>query len=323
MKKIYPIILFLLFHYTTFSQTISSNAPLCGNQNLTLELSATGGTAYAWKGPNGFTSSQQKPRIQNVNWKNRGVYTVTIDNKTTLTTDVNIKDPVAFTVPKEISVCEGGTLLIEPKSGKLTDSTERLQYASIFNPSGKFVNDGVIEKFSATDIGLFTIKGEGIVSPNYGCPTTKTVNVKLNSNCKVIEMEDISNKRFCYGQNISIPFTLKGDFKRGTKFKVYAIDVNDYFPSNKLPNAVVEQSPAIFKLSDDFASFMRIVIIADDSEQTFTISRPVDYSFPRSIKNNYVDISNQFCDSVSLGIGSKFQINSFQWFLDGKEVKIY
>jgi hypothetical protein len=59
MKKIYPIILFLLFHYTTFSQTISSNAPLCGNQNLTLELSATGGTAYAWKGPNGFTSTQQ------------------------------------------------------------------------------------------------------------------------------------------------------------------------------------------------------------------------------------------------------------------------
>jgi hypothetical protein len=62
MKKIYKLLLFCLLSSSTatFSQTISSNAPLCGNQNLTLELSATGGTAYAWKGPNGFASTQQK-----------------------------------------------------------------------------------------------------------------------------------------------------------------------------------------------------------------------------------------------------------------------
>lgn len=90
MKKIYQITLFLLFHYTAFTQTISSNAPLCGNQNLTLELTTTGGsTTYAWKGPNVFVSTLQKPTLKNVNWKNRDVYTVTIDNKTTLTTNVN------------------------------------------------------------------------------------------------------------------------------------------------------------------------------------------------------------------------------------------
>jgi hypothetical protein len=59
MKKIYQITLFLLFHYTAFAQTISSNASLCGNQNLTLELTATGGSTYAWTGPNGFVSTLQ------------------------------------------------------------------------------------------------------------------------------------------------------------------------------------------------------------------------------------------------------------------------
>jgi hypothetical protein len=75
MKLLYSIIVCCFaVCYTTFSQTISSNAPLCGNANLTLELTATGGTTYAWKGPNSFTSTQQKPNIKNVNWKNRGVY---------------------------------------------------------------------------------------------------------------------------------------------------------------------------------------------------------------------------------------------------------
>jgi hypothetical protein len=79
MKLLYTFIAFcLLISYTPFSQTISSNAPLCGNANLTLELTSTGGTTYAWKGPNSFTSTQQKPSIKNVKYRNRGVYTVTV-----------------------------------------------------------------------------------------------------------------------------------------------------------------------------------------------------------------------------------------------------
>ena len=75
MKLLYSIIAFCsLISYTPFSQTISSNAPLCGNANLTLELTATGGTTCSWKGPNSFTSTQQKPNIKSVSQRNRGVY---------------------------------------------------------------------------------------------------------------------------------------------------------------------------------------------------------------------------------------------------------
>jgi gliding motility-associated-like protein len=50
----------------------SSNSPICiGN---TLELTASGGTNYAWTGPNGFTSTDQNPTIINVPTSYSGQY---------------------------------------------------------------------------------------------------------------------------------------------------------------------------------------------------------------------------------------------------------
>jgi gliding motility-associated-like protein len=43
----------------------------------TLSLTASGGTAYAWVGPNGFTSALQNPDITNAQLVNSGNYTVT------------------------------------------------------------------------------------------------------------------------------------------------------------------------------------------------------------------------------------------------------
>lgn len=54
----------------------SSNSPLCTGNNL--QLSASGGTNYSWTGPNGFTSTQQNPIINNANATHSGQYTCTI-----------------------------------------------------------------------------------------------------------------------------------------------------------------------------------------------------------------------------------------------------
>ncbi|MBC7748545.1 MAG: T9SS type B sorting domain-containing protein, partial [Methylotenera sp.] len=54
------------------SPEISSNSPICiGN---TIELKASGGTNYAWTGPNGFTSMEQNPTILNATTLNSGEY---------------------------------------------------------------------------------------------------------------------------------------------------------------------------------------------------------------------------------------------------------
>lgn len=58
------------------SPEISSNSPICiGN---TIELKASGGTNYAWTGPNGFTSMEQNPTIPNATALNSGQYSCSI-----------------------------------------------------------------------------------------------------------------------------------------------------------------------------------------------------------------------------------------------------
>jgi gliding motility-associated-like protein len=54
----------------------SSNSPICIGK--TLELKASGGTNYAWTGPNGFTSTDQNPTILNATAINTGEYSCLI-----------------------------------------------------------------------------------------------------------------------------------------------------------------------------------------------------------------------------------------------------
>jgi gliding motility-associated-like protein len=56
--------------------SVTSNSPIC--QGNTIQLSATGGTNYAWTGPNGFTSIAQNPSILNANASQSGQYSCTI-----------------------------------------------------------------------------------------------------------------------------------------------------------------------------------------------------------------------------------------------------
>jgi len=65
---------------TTFTPpvvSVASNSPSIAVGG-TLELSASGGVSYSWTGPNGFTSSQQNPIINNITTNAAGLYTVTV-----------------------------------------------------------------------------------------------------------------------------------------------------------------------------------------------------------------------------------------------------
>ncbi|MDZ7896850.1 MAG: S8 family serine peptidase [Arcicella sp.] len=56
-----------------------SNSPVVATTPLNLTSSATGGTAYAWAGPNGFTSTMQNPTVSSsTTAAMAGIYTVTI-----------------------------------------------------------------------------------------------------------------------------------------------------------------------------------------------------------------------------------------------------
>ena len=56
---------------------VGANSPTLGG---TLQLTASGGTSYAWSGPNSFTSTVQNPSITNVTAPMAGNYNVTVTN---------------------------------------------------------------------------------------------------------------------------------------------------------------------------------------------------------------------------------------------------
>ncbi|HRP00607.1 MAG TPA: hypothetical protein PLN54_14335, partial [Flavobacteriales bacterium] len=61
---------------------VTSNAPTCSGQTLTLNVTATGQgpLTYAWSGPNGFTSTVASPSITGVTTAASGNYTVVVTN---------------------------------------------------------------------------------------------------------------------------------------------------------------------------------------------------------------------------------------------------
>lgn len=53
---------------------LSNNGPLCSNNTLELKGTSTTGTTWSWSGPNGFNSTEQNPKIANVQMANAGTY---------------------------------------------------------------------------------------------------------------------------------------------------------------------------------------------------------------------------------------------------------
>jgi gliding motility-associated-like protein len=98
------------------SQNLSatSNSPIClGN---TIQLSATGGTNYAWTGPNGFTSIEQNPSILNANASQSGQYSCNItgtggcDATKSVTIVINVQPLPSANSPQEFCTQQNATL---------------------------------------------------------------------------------------------------------------------------------------------------------------------------------------------------------------------
>jgi hypothetical protein len=65
-------------NYDVLSPPVAENeGPICAGQTLNLTASAISGAAYAWTGPNGFTSSEQNPSIPIATPAASGTYSVT------------------------------------------------------------------------------------------------------------------------------------------------------------------------------------------------------------------------------------------------------
>ncbi|PWK29485.1 hypothetical protein LV89_00326 [Arcicella aurantiaca] len=94
--------------------TAGSNSPVVEGGTINLTSSSTGGTSYAWSGPNSFSSSLQNPSIASATASMSGTYTVTITSSgtctATATTLVNITTactPPTVTATVNQATCTG------------------------------------------------------------------------------------------------------------------------------------------------------------------------------------------------------------------------
>ena len=98
--------------------TANSNSPVC--ENSTLVLSATGGTAYQWNGPAGFSSAVASPSFTATN-TSAGQYAVFVSDAfgcmDTATTVVNTFSPPVVSVSNAQNICAGDSVVLQAGGG--------------------------------------------------------------------------------------------------------------------------------------------------------------------------------------------------------------
>jgi len=178
--------------------TIASNILGCIGDNITLNLLSSGGT-YVWTGPNGFTSAQKSPVIQNATAAMRGVYKVLVTSpfgciSTTETTVDIIARPVAGVGNPNPAVCSGSPVQLVAYGGTSYKwfPEEGLSDSNIANPIA-----------SPTRNTLYTV-----AVSNGTCETTVLVDVTVHQNPVAITGED---KKILAGNSIMIEGTAEGD----------------------------------------------------------------------------------------------------------------
>jgi PKD repeat protein len=116
----------------------SSNSPLCVGSNIELRAANSPGATYSWTGPNGFTSTQQNPIIQNAQYIHSGTYslTITVNGITSdpSTTEVLVVDP-----PTAVLTAAGPTTICEGDSTQLTITTTSIGPFRVALGSGSLI----------------------------------------------------------------------------------------------------------------------------------------------------------------------------------------
>ncbi len=205
MKHFYLLITLLFcINYTTFSQQVSSNSPIClGN---TLELKASGGKTFVWKGPNGFTSNLQNPIIEKTILENGGNYSVTIDGTTTLSVDVKV-GKTAFGSQQIYNYVSGNKLIL----GTYPTSANYSEFKYLWVGPNDFTSQEAfptIVGFDKKAQGKYTAK----MYDDFGCINESSTTATFkNPDCPYLTSiyVESANKSDFYNYYENVTFTVK------------------------------------------------------------------------------------------------------------------
>jgi len=202
---------------STPSATASSNGPQCAGG--TLQLTASAGTNYAWTGPNGFTSAEQSPAIDNLTTAAAGEYTVVVTTgncTATATTTVSVYAIPVASAGTGVTICAGDNTTLNASGGTSYSWSPAtgLSDANIADPVA-----------NPTDTTTYTVT----VSNSSACTATASVTVNVLQKPVANAGPD---KEITQGQSV----TLNGSVK-GTAVTYYWTP-NEYLSSDTVLNPV-------------------------------------------------------------------------------------
>jgi hypothetical protein len=249
--------------------TASNTGPYTEGSNIT--LTATGGTAYSWAGPNSFTSTANPATIMNSTTSMSGIYTVTVTQSSctaTATTSVTVNvvgvcnvtydyvtgdNPFQYLFPLVNNMVIGHlpdtyTTIIATPSCNTIESIK-------FQLSGPapYTNHEIIE--SVPHYGLFSNSGSWVFgrllpignyvltttgySQNNGAGTVLygpvTTNFSIVANNAIINAPTFIETSLCAGSTFYVSFSASGSFGSGNQFQV---QLSDKFGSFDEPTVI-------------------------------------------------------------------------------------
>ncbi|MCZ2444636.1 MAG: PKD domain-containing protein [Flavobacteriales bacterium] len=163
--------------------TATNNGPACVGDNIT--FTATGGTSYAWSGPNGFSSTASDTTLTNVTTGASGVYTVTVTSNgcsSTATTSLTVNTIPTPTITGSNTICSGASTTLMASGGSSYAWSTGESTASI--------------SVSPTTNTVYTV-----TVSNGSCSGTATVSITVNpAPTPVVD----GNNPVCNGDSIQI-----------------------------------------------------------------------------------------------------------------------
>jgi gliding motility-associated-like protein len=157
-------------------------------------LLASGASKYLWTGPNGFTSTSQRPVLAKIQYSDSGVYTVT---GTTAAGCVNSASALLKVYPKATASSGGGTSICEGASTVLSASGGTKYY---WEPRATLSDENTA---SPTARPVESTRYYVRVSNDYGCSDTTSVQVNVWKNPKADAGTDMKTR-------LGLPQVLKG-----------------------------------------------------------------------------------------------------------------
>ena len=223
---------------------LTTNAPLCENEDLELSETAGAATTFTWMGPNGFMDNTSNPQIPSATPLNSGTYTVSVsdDNncENTGSIEVVVNALPIVNISTSSPICNDENLELAEIGG---DATQWLWTT----PSGAtFNNQDTIIDATVAELGNYTV----FATDANGCSDDSEINVTAEIG-EDIETKFLVGSQACAGDTlIFLDFSVINDLNNAN----FTWDFGNGQTSADRDAQLVYTVPGLYDISVDIQS---------------------------------------------------------------------